>query len=89
MRITSNACLLPGLAAREAWDDLEHHLREARALRSDTGLVDTDIGLCARLAADICHTKGATSLAQALELLALEQYMATDQAEAVEALRRR
>lgn len=72
----TTAAMLPPLAARRDWGALRLHLDQARTLLAETGLVDADIALCARLGAGQCRAAGRQDLAAELERLAESQLQA-------------
>jgi len=65
--------LLPTLAYRERWDVFDEHLQAGRELLERSGVVDADLGRCARLAGNIAATAGVPPRAWAAFQIAKEQ----------------
>ena len=69
----AHVSLLPTLAYRGRWDVFDRHLQKGRDLLESSGLVDADLGRCARRAGDIAAAAGVPARAWAAFQIAKEQ----------------
>ena len=69
----AHVSMLPTLAHRTRLDAFDEHLQKGRDLLESSGLVDADLGRCARRAGDIAAASGVPARAWAAFQIAKEQ----------------